>query len=774
MVCVRSFLIVAIAAATAHAAPTGPHPRMLLDGKLRSAWAEQAKLPHGPVVGAIKLCAAARDGHEYDSAGYQGAQWAKALQACLVAWAATGSRDDAHTAIRFMTALLDDLAQIGDNAGGDAAASRDDGYALRNLGPYTALAYDWLHDQLTPAQRAHARARWNAWLARYLEKGYRPHDPGSNYQAGYITAATLIAVAEAGEGDSDDLWKTVVGTIWAKEMAPALGDDGILRGGDWPEGWQYGPLSVAEYALAMRVARAAGIEVDGVERWLHALLVRHVHGLSPGDRVYPLADTEAEQPNLAPNVLVLDAIALGDAAPDDKRYAKGELSRLRLTDEDALLYDALAAVGDKPAIIPRASWPTSYFAAGTGTLYARTRWDDRAIWFVASCRGGMDRDHRHPDAGNFVLSRGRDDVIVDPSPYGSQSTLTSNAPTVRSPQLPHDYQPSQAPWGNPAFDDVTQRQSGTIAARCDYTDAFKFQDRRSDVPSARRDLVVIPSADGTDAAVVVLDRASTGAADRDLYLRFRTPGHLALDGTTATATVGATRLAITALQPEKPAIGVPSQKDCFQAGTVRGTCDAARFPVTEYKVELPGPTPSAAHVISAAAAPITVQPLSGNGYAGVHLSMRDATVVWSTRGDGALARGNGEAAHGNGELAYVAPPGLHVVLDAGDADGHATVTAKPVGNACAITVARGGKMSARPLVIEVDAQCRVTEDPEGPARSSAETHAPGTHAPATRRDRPGDVRAPRSGCCGAQAAPASSFAMAFVVLAMLLRRSRRR
>ena len=146
---------------------------------------------------------------------------------------------------------------------------------------------------------------------------------------------------------------------------------------------------------------------------------------------------------------------------------------------------------------------------------------------------------------------------------------------MRSPQLPQDYQPSQAGWGDPSFDFFTQRKSGVIAARCDYSDAYKFQERKSDVPDALRDLVVIPNADGTDAAVVVLDRANTGGDDRDLYLRFRTPGHLALTGTSATATVGATKLAITALAPEKPAIGAPSLKDCFKQGTVRGTCDAA-------------------------------------------------------------------------------------------------------------------------------------------------------------------------------------------------------
>ena len=148
-------------------------------------------------------------------------------------------------------------------------------------------------------------------------------------------------------------------------------------------------------------------------------------------------------------MLTLDAIALGDAPPDDKRWARGELSRLKLADQDVAALRRARRRRRQPVLVPRATWPTWYLAEGTGTLFARTRWDERAIWFVTSCRGGMDRDHRHPDAGNFVLSRGDDDVIVDPSPYGSQSTLTSNAPTVRSAQLPHDYQPIAGGLGRP-------------------------------------------------------------------------------------------------------------------------------------------------------------------------------------------------------------------------------------------------------------------------------------------------------------------------------------
>ncbi|HEY1557400.1 MAG TPA: hypothetical protein VGF94_21340 [Kofleriaceae bacterium] len=747
-------------AGVAAAQPAGPHPRIVLDAGLRAAWHEQAKAEHGPIRGAIALCEEARDTHQHDHALYQGAEWAKVLQACLVAYAATDNTDDAATAVHFFEALLDDLDEVGDKRGGDLAARRDDGYAIRNLGPYTALAYDWLHDApgMTPALRAKARARWKAWLDWWREHGYRVHDAGTNYHAGYALAATLIAIAEGGEAGADGaaLWQDVVSRIWKQEIAGALAEGGVLDGGDWPEGWQYGPLAVAEYALGARAMRGAGVDVPGVARWLDAVLRRHVYALSPGGGIYAGGDTEAETANLPPNVLVLDAVALGQASPDSKRWARGELSRLQLADRDNLLYDALAGVGDRPVAPPRSNWPTSYLAAGTGTLYARTRWDERAIWFVASCHATIPVDHRHPDAGNFVLSRGADDVIVDPSPYGTLSTLTSNAPTVASAQLPQDYLPSQGYWSaKTGWDFVTQRASGVVAARCDYSDQYKFQEHPSDVADALRDLVLVPSADGTDAALVVVDRARTGDAARGMDLRFRTPGHLALAATTATATIGATKLAIESVTPgasvsERVAIGTPSAKDCFQPGTVRGQCDAARVPVTDYRVELAGPAPSAAHVVFAGAgtAP-NAEPIAGDGWAGVQLA--NAAVVWRPLG----ARGD--------RFAYRAKPGTHVVLDT--AGTTASVTAHREGDACAVEVGPGADVPARPLVVVLDATCRVSPDQET-ARVATAAHT----SPA----RPETARSPRAGCCGAQTTPSPiAFAMV-VVVGLIVMRGRKR
>lgn len=735
---------------------------MLLDAPTKAAFQAMAKLERGPVVGAVRLCDEARTTEEHDRAVYMGSEWSKVLQACLVAWAATDKPEHAKTAIRFFDALLDDLDKVGDKQGGDTAANRDSGYALRNLGPYTALAYDWLHDKLTPAQRQKARQRWAAWLDWYKDKGYRARVPGSNYQSGYLAAATLIAIAQGGEAAEENgpkRWAFVADELWGKDMATALAAGGILEGGDWPEGWQYGPLAVAHYALAARVAAAAGISTPGIDAWLGAMLRRHVHGLSPGDRVYAAQDTEDEQPNLAPHVLTLDAIALGDAKPEDRAWAKGELNRLGLVDKDFLLYDALAAAAPgKPVLPPRDAWPTWYATPATGTVFARTRWDDKAVWLVAECNRSLDVDHRQPKAGNFVLSRGKDDVIVDPSPYGSASTLTSNAPTVASAQLPKDYIPSQGQWSEKTgWDWAAQTKSGVVAVRCDYSDAFRFQERKSDVPDAIRDLVLVPSAAGTDAVLVVVDRASTEADDRPMNLRFRVAGGLSIDPKAGRAEkqVGGTKLAIATVAKSGGAaatIGRTSVKDCFKEGTAKGRCDAARFDATDFRIEIPGPEPRAVHAISVTdpAAAATSTAISGMGWAGVQVGgVRDAAIVWPTKPGAAFN--------------YKAKPGTHVILDA---PAKSAVSAKKDGDACAVDVASGGSNDARPAVLMLDASCAVTVDPEASSAARSGGAPPAPPAPAT--------RSPRSGCCGAQAAPGSPIAMALVVFIVLARRRRQR
>jgi hypothetical protein len=787
--------------AAAPAEPSGAHPRLFLDKAMRDAWKGQAKKA-GAVKSAIDLCGrASGGGGDFKTDRYMGFNWASSLQACLIAWAATDEDAHAKTAIMYYTALLDDLTVIGDGKGGDGTVRRDSGYAIRLIGPMTALAYDWLHDHklMTEDLRKKARGRFKAWLEWYIDHGYRPRSPGTNYHAGYLVGATFISIAQGNEAGAygASLWKHVVNDLWTGDMAKAFGP-GPLAGGDWGEGWQYAPLSVTGYAAAARAMKAAGVDVKGVTEWLTALVVRHVHGMTPGRKQTFLGgDGEIETPNINLNGMTLIAVLVGDAPDEVRAWAQSELDKLSLRIGDEFrLYDALAAAKPvAPVEVPRKDWPTWYLARGVGNLYTRSHWGTDSVWTVMQCTSTIDIDHFHNDAGNVVLSRGNDDVIVDPSPYGTLSTLTSNAPTVESAHLPEDYKPSQAWWSlKTKWAFAEQTKSGVVAARCDYADQYKFQDRPSDVPAAMRDMVVVPWDDGRDASLVVIDRAKSGDSKRPLHLRFRTEGKLQLSGDTATAAVGDTALAIQRLWSTsgKPALGASTVKDCFSS--VRGKCDAGRFPVTDVRLVVDGPQMEAVHVIAATAAggAPTAKLEKGKGWNG----------VWLERKDGAAMVVYGSP---SGSLVYQAPAkaATHVVVDAPvDGKGNATITATAKDGGCAVTIASGGSTPAKPAVFQLDDKCAITADPKltggtrlgstsAALQGGGSDTAPGDDdAGVGTGDGPGsddgmlvgggsengqDMRhlsgAPptgrRTGCCGAQSTPTSPIALSAVVLLVL-------
>jgi hypothetical protein len=699
-------LVIALEGAAAAAAPTPPHPRLILDDAVRAAWKKQAGQSGSPVARAVQACEQiAANPKEFTRDLYMGLDWAGYLQNCLVAWAATGKDAAANTAMTYFVAMVDDLQVVGDGKGGNNAARRDSGFAIRAMGPYTALAYDWLysHPRMTPALRARARERFDAWTTWYLASGYRARSPATNYQAGYLAAATFIAIAQNGEAGErgDKLWHHVRDDLWGGDMARAFEPGGALDGGDWGEGWQYGPLSVAEYALAGRAMAQQGAAPARLRPWLDSVLKRHVHALSPGGGVFVAGDTQAEVPNLAPAYLTLAAVALGDATPSSRAWAAHEIQRLNLADDPFgrkfALYGALASVVT-PAPVPRGSWPTSYLAAGIGNFYTRTSWNPDAVWTVIQCTRTIDVDHFHPNAGNVVFSRGADDLLIDPSPYGTLSSLTSNAPTVESAHLPDNYKPSQAFWSEKTGFKWARQAGGVTLARCDYADQYKFQDRPSDVPAAMRDIVVFPWDGGKSTTMVVVDRARSGDAKRGLYLRFRTQAKLNKDGSGARGTRGSSSLTIREVWASggKGQVRSLPRGDCFK-GATRGGCDIPRFPIDEWSLVNAGPTMDVAHVLDAASASAKDPPPT--------VSTQGAIKVLTAARGGAsftVAVGEGD------RFTYRAPAGTHVALDA-PAD--ATVSATKDGNNCAVTIAAGGsgtKLSGQPAIFALTPACAAT------------------------------------------------------------------
>ena len=792
-------LLCVAAPAAAAPEPSGPHPRIVLDDTLRKRWKQLAKDKDSWTAKAVKRCDdLGKNPKQYSRDLYMGLDWSQHLQACLVAWAATDKDAHAKTALKYFTALIDDLDVVGDGKGGDDAGKRDSGFAIRAMGPYTALAYDWLHDHpgMTEELRARARKRWKAWTDWYLDHGYRPRSPGTNYHAGYLLAATLIAIAQGNEAGrvGASFWDHVSETLWGKDMAKAFAPGGVLDGGDWGEGWQYGPLAVMSYAFAARAMKEQGVEIEGVDRWLEALMKRNVHGLTPGDEVFVGGDTSVEpaHAHLKPELNAFAAPLVGDASPEVWAWAKSEIAELGLTSDGFPLYPALAEARDvEPKPVPRDVWPTAYLSAGISTFYARSNWGRDAVWMVTQCSKTVDVDHMHANAGNVVLSRGRDDVIVDPSPYGTLSSLTGNAPTVESAHLPEEYKPSQAWWSEKTgFRWARQTRSGIVAARCDYADQYKFQHRPSDVPEAVRDLILIPYGKGDAGTLVVIDRARSGAKDRELYLRFKTEASLKLDGDVATGKVGGTQLTIRRVGSSSGAPKVTSQKadnhGCMHEGSTRGGCEDARIDVDVYKLTVDGPAMYAMHVLDAAApakTPPAVEEIAGVD--GVALSRDGRTAV--------IVAGTGK------DLSYAAPKSdatYHVIAGAPNTGGKATISATASGDTCQVKVSASGSgtaVDARPVVVVLDASCAVAEDPSlvqplaaigggdrggdagvgGTSGGDGSDGGDGTGTGGGHGGGGGTV-APRSGCCGAQATPGSAASLTVVVLFGLVAILRRR
>ncbi len=704
---------------TARALPSGPHPRALLTAQTLAQIKSKATKPASAAAKVPAACAKiAQKESELVQAGIQGYNWAYSLGTCALAWQMTRDAAYGAVAVRLYRALLDDYVTMGDGAGGDGVVQHDTGYAMRFFGAYAAIAYDWLYDApgVDEALRAHARARFRAWTDWYDHEGYLNHTPGSNYHAGYLFAKTLMAVGVSGEDGttSDAYWNDVTERLFPIDIVQkGLGVGGVLVGGDWPEGWQYGPMSVSEYALAARVLEDYGVSFPEVRAWTDDLLTRFVHGMNPAqDGLYVAGDLDDNTNFDAPlSPRTLTAVLAGPSSGDVAARAEALRTTVASNEDLCPTFDALAEARGATRMDPHAGFGLAYLAKGTRNLYARTSWDKDAVFAVFTSAPRLVPDHQHADASNFVLYRGKDRLIVDPSPYGSRSSLTGNAITVDSKTVPDAYQPSQSPYAHADLPWARATASGVVAARADFAAAFGNDTEPSDVPFARRDWVLLPEGE-----VVTIDRVRTGDVARQTYVRFRSAATLFLDGGVASGTIGASRLVI---HPVKISGGIPSvgkipEDNCWTSSNY-GVCKGARIAVDEYALAIPGPSASAVHVFDA---------LDAKEPAAIVLSLDAADdtnvlgAVVDRGGKRSLVVASKNESSG-ASMTYGAPgdrEARHVVFDAPeDGAGRSQVSAGVANGRCVVTLSAGGATAivGRPLVFSVAAVsggCTVHED----------------------------------------------------------------
>ena len=747
------------AASTANAGPppSGPHPRLFASPALIAAYAANAKTSGTAAAGLVARCQDTIDTPKdyVTRGGSDGDSWPGSAVRCAFAYLATKDAKYLTQALKYWHASLDDDQTLGDKQGCVAGVAtdwkawdgnppapavirtvtHDTGYPMRWYGPDVALTYDWLYAApgVDAGLLAQTRTCLGAWSDYYTAKGYHADEAGANYNAGYVIGKTFSAIAIGTDGGADGhLWTETTGTLFPKLLVGAglAGSTGAVGtpagpmvGGDWAEGWQYGPLSVLEYAVAARALAEAGAPQPEMAAWVDSLSIRYVHGTVPAlDGQWVGGDFDATEVYAPANVNELDAVLAGqstDAAASWAAYLKQAQSPSR----GVYVYNALAETRAVAAVDFRAQNPSPsrwYLARGTRALYARTSWDAAAYWGVFSSAPEIVSDHEHLSASSFVFSRGSDHLIVDPSNYGEVDTLETNALTVESTIAPPGYLGTQTPWSEAELVWARGTEDAVYAARSDFAKAFIFASTPSDVPYAHREWVMLPEGE-----VVTIDRVHTADAAHAMILGLHanTAGKLAIAGGVASGAVGASQLAIHAvhLSGGTPAITKPHVGSCTDSCSYPcGQCDASRFAVDKYTVKVPGPWAVAVHVIDALAAaesPATVGSLNDDAYdpapkenagvlgAAVYRASKQTYVVASSAMDGASPS----------TMTYGVPGGAasrHVVFDAPeDAIGASTVVASAAGGRCVVKITAGAGFSGRPLMFGVSSAadgCKAT------------------------------------------------------------------
>ncbi|MFL5306455.1 MAG: hypothetical protein ACJ8F1_14655 [Polyangia bacterium] len=741
--------VIVATAARAWAAPpvpSGPHPRLFITGNKLSLLTTAAKTASSASGQIVKGCQDTVDDPAGNSVrgGADGGDWPLSAVACAFSWLTTKNMGHLTAALKYWKASLNDDQTIGDGLGCVAGVnlkspaavitiSHDTGYPMRWYGPSIALVYDWLYSApgVDSALLSQTRSCLTAWNDYYTANGYLNFQPGSNYNAGYVAAKALSAVAIGNDGGADGhLWTEVVDDVFAKMLvgkglAGASGGvgtpAGVMVGGDWAEGWQYGAIAVLNYAAATVALEQGGAPQPEMDAWANSLAVRTAYATVPTyDGQWVGGDFDSGEVYAPPKKSEIFAVLAGPSSDQAAAWAAFN-NKSQTTIDPAFVYDVVA---DTRNITPqdfRAQSPAPslwYLARGTRAMYVRTGWDANAFWGVFSSSPANVPDHIHLSASNFVFTRGADHLIVDPSPYGLASTQNTNAVSADSAQITGDYATSQTFWSNADLPWARGSQSGVFAARSDFAHGFDAKEAPSDIPYAHREWVMFPEGE-----VVTIDRVQTGAASRVMYLNFHanTKGTLKLSGNTATGTVGKSKVVIhgVSLSGGTPAITKPATADC---SVPWGQCISVRFPVDDYTVKVPGPYAVAVHVIdglASADAAATVgsmnddsvdpAPKQNSGVLGaaVYRSSKQSYVIASAAQQGAAGS----------TMTYGVPgasAGRHIVFDAPeDGSGMSVVKAAAQSGRCVLTITAGTGLAGRPLMFTVSSAadgCKVAED----------------------------------------------------------------
>jgi VanZ family protein len=298
------------------------------------------------------------------------------------------------------------------------------------------LAYDWLYDRLTDAQRAALRDKL-AEACNYLVEFIRverlsPYNVilyNAPFQA--LVACAIAIYRDDARGEpimrfTHDLWKNRVLPVWRQVMG---------RAGGWHEGGEYVAIGIGQaiYRVPAMWRHATGEDYIGTEPGVRGFLDFLVYRTQPDGSQFRWGDGsnfERHPPDALPLAIELRHRAAYSLRPPPKEPVPTAWPWGPLTD---------AALLDREAV---RTLPLVRLFDGLGLLVARSDWTPEAT-YVTFKAGDNYWSHVHLDQGAFTIYKGGP-LAIDSGLYGphygsdhhmnySYQTIAHNTITVTDP-----------------------------------------------------------------------------------------------------------------------------------------------------------------------------------------------------------------------------------------------------------------------------------------------------------------------------------------------------
>ena len=324
---------------------------------------------------------------------------------------ATKCADAAHALVMRMATEYDN---------GTRSYGRDTGYDIRFGLRDLMLAFDWMPDRFTQNEKAlivRVATDWVDWY--HTAPGYAETWPVENYYAGYVQGIALTAIATAGENPDADRILTLLRVKLGDEM-PILNQR--LAGGDWAEGWNYGPYTMVEFALLNALLRDAGEDWSAIFDFLQPLARSLTYQVSPEfSETRSFGGYSGDYPSrTSPALLAVLSTTTRDGALASRLYRSMDANPENdFADSGGFSFYEMI-FGDAKATADVLAVPLSYFNSGTGRFFSKSSLADPDAYQVTTENTGYSYDHYGYANGDVRLYRGPA-CLVCPSAYRGEA-----------------------------------------------------------------------------------------------------------------------------------------------------------------------------------------------------------------------------------------------------------------------------------------------------------------------------------------------------------------